>query len=759
MFVSVLLITTRLCESLIDEKLSINNLIVDDNTDKDRIVQNNIDYNSALNTRNLTNNCNINQSPKNCSLFKKYSLENNYIQNTGKYNFFFDKTNNKRFYNNYNKTTSNIRDHTIIPLNTIESKVNNNKIKNTKESYKLLEDSVLNNNKSCYANNELNKKSSGFKNNSFVNNNNNNIHIHIPNNNINNSINILNSNLIPNLNEKSIKYDNNSCKDIVYKDNNGNYYSKYHSLYNINKPMSLAVSIPEEFSIDKYFLNKNYNLSDKCVNYNTFYKKYCLDENNSFKDNISNNVLDSKFKIEDYNINVNTSTSMVINNCNTSVNKYNDERKKLSITPQTYSKILNLNNSNNITKNNSSLLYQNHSNFNLLPYNNNLNTSNLFTKIIESECDNQLGFKSDYKMKSSYNNLNPIIPKNINISSINNTKENPLQSTLKDIQEVHEYDNNEYRGKKSEAENSINLKTQNSISNLDLNNLKHNYTNKKSNYSNFNNNPNHFLNKDQESKSNIKFNLIHIFPKNIYITFCDILYIYSCELYKLNRLIEHIQVEKFIRILSNGLKLDKYHSLCNVVNVESSLHNNNIENKNNSSIISSFNFSPTNKIKTVLNSLNNHTNINKNNYKVNNYSLSLKSNKEHKISAKSNKFPLSFKYLFPKNIKTSVGNNFLGKVNYKENLFNESNKSNINTKQDLGMNIALNSRELIFKETLLISNTTDDNLLKNSESNYRLTCDICGELIKLGEFSVASYKYLVQGHFDHVINYINNLNN
>ena len=173
---------------------------------------------------------------------------------------------------------------------------------------------------------------------------------------------------------------------------------------------------------------------------------------------------------------------------------------------------------------------------------------------------------------------------------------------------------------------------------------------------------------NQNASNNIDFNLIHIFPKNIYVTFCDILYFYSTELYRMNRMVERAQIEKFIRILTEGLGINKYISPSNIVNV------------------------------TNISNLTHHS-----------------PSKTKKMYKKKSSFVLDPKEIVPFSIKFPISSR-----------------------------VSIYSNQNLFKTEI-------------SNSILKLTCDLCGQLLKLGDFTISSYKYRVQGHYEHVISYIETL--
>lgn len=167
---------------------------------------------------------------------------------------------------------------------------------------------------------------------------------------------------------------------------------------------------------------------------------------------------------------------------------------------------------------------------------------------------------------------------------------------------------------------------------------------------------------EQQINSIIDFNLIHIFPKNVYITFCDILYVYSTELYRMRRMIERAQIEKFINILTEGLNITKYTATSSA-----------------NSLLSTSSF------------LNSIAKVKKSDYL--------------KESSNTTSFPLK-KFIVDRSTETHYD---------------------------------------IFKSN-------------NRNSSQKLQCDICGNLLKVGEFTVSSLKYKLQGHYEHLIEYISKQN-
>lgn len=277
---------------------------------------------------------------------------------------------------------------------------------------------------------------------------------------------------------------------------------------------------------------------------------------------------------------------------------------------------------------------------------------NEFSKVIKKyqhiEDDSELGFASEYKMKAG-DSLKARKVDNqymkYQLSSKNKEKETNEVSN-KDSKEVNEKNNFESNLTTKSIENSFNEKNQSKEK-------------EKSNEQ---------VNEKENNQSTVEFSLIHLFPKNVYVTFCDILYFYSTELYRLNRMVERAQIDKFIRILTEGLNINKYILHSNIVNVSSHINlTHNIQKS---------------KRPIIKNGSNNLDN-------------------DMKLSFKS-KFPMLLQ-LFP-----------------------------------------------------LVSNI---DIFKRGGNNklLLLTCDICGQILKKGEFTISSYKYKVQGHFNHVIDYINNL--
>lgn len=790
-----------------------NNVALNNQKYDTSIVSNfdvNINSSNYANARN-TNKLNIFPPSSTNKLFINNNNDKNLIPiiNSSDTNYY----NNNSLFNNLNNGNSGSsgNNNVLSPFSILKQRQSNNNynfnnlnnFNEVKEVFEKEEESILNEVKTHRASSFCVDSHAHFKKNEKESSNNtNNIMIN-DNTNVNN-----NNNELDNENNENIAYcirkksnlkkinDNNNNKRIPSNAPSSKEVNSYLNMNNNNNDnKSIVPSNLKANSGSKWLINLKQKLYNKQFNKssNTGFNSSSNVNNNSsknvipgakkFNSNLAKNYL--KMQISDYDMWYKKDNKLNSNN-NSNSNYY----YKVSFVGNTDSKAksIQFSDKHTIHEPNS---YTN----NEIPSHNNIETmDDSYDNIKEIKTindNNELGFKSNYKVSQTINNNNTNNIPNIIKDYINtntNTNNNINNNLMKEFKEgvLREEKLNKMESKKSNP--TVKITTINNIentNNANTNRINNNYNTQtefskssptklsKTNSNNINSNSikkqtpntitntkiptnnknsinsniieldklqfdnpfktvlNNITNVNQETFNNNRnisycndyieslnmkeFNLLTLFPKWVLVTFCDVLYIYSTELYRLGRMNERAQVEKFLKILSESLQISKkYSKHDNIVNivVNGNSNCNSTTNQYNYNYNASFNGNNNN---------NNNSNNNVNNIKKNNFSgFSSNSN---------NNSNLNLNNINNKKNSVNYGLNGNNNISFSENRIKNYFNGNINTK--------------------IFANLSNKSIFKTDKNGNILRCDYCGEWLKLGDFTISNSISGVQSHFFH----------